>query len=388
VTRARTLSVKGLMWGALLAFGCGKTTALGKVRPGEDGGGAVSGEGGGSPAGGASGDAGASGEGASGGATGEAGTTGGAGEGDASGGAASDGSASGGANGAGTAGTASAGAAGRGRGDAASTDAGPVCRPPKPTPIANPTPADLERARLIHDYCVALARDDCWNTSSGTKIWEQVQGCSLEERIVACEQDVLYGYVTLVAQWAPTCDDEWQAAIRCSAAAEHTECSGAGWLRSAPACHTEAQTLSNCIGSDGTGPLVTGSRTTCSYGIGRFAQCTVSCLDTGNHFNMNCDGPAGLPLNCNCTANFRDVSVRNWDNNVFYASNCQEAAQAAADGVWCTNRLDCCIERVSNGTKVCACGSDNGLCEARARETSVVDGPGTIVPICPQYVRP
>ncbi len=36
-----------------------------------------------------------------------------------------------------------------------------------------------------------------------------------------------------------------------------------------------------------------------------------------------------------------------------------------ADGEWCTNHLDCCLEYVKDGVKRCDCGAEAGCEEAR-----------------------
>jgi hypothetical protein len=352
VTSIRYSVATGLLVGTLLATGCGKVTRLGQVRPEPDGGGAMGGEGGAAASGGASGTAGESGTAGDSGASGNSGAVGT--------------SATGGASGSGVAGS-------------STSDAGPNCHLPKPTPISNPSAEDLERARLIHEFCATLARVNCFNLGMSSQIYAQAAGCSAEERTTACEQDVLYEYVKEIV---PACDDEWQTAIKCLAAATHVSCQGAG-LRDLPTrvCGTEKAALAECIGSNPPLSKATGSRTTCYYGTGTHAPCEVYCSG-GNYFTMDCGGPPGLPLACNCIANGADTDFRNWDDGTFYASDCQDAAQSAADGVWCTNRLDCCIEWLEGG---CTCGSNNlggfrGSCEEYAANNE-----GRRVEICPRY---
>jgi hypothetical protein len=359
MTSFRAFTLSGLLLCALLEFACGKTTPLGRVRPDQDGSGGTTGA---SSPGGAAGNSGASGDGGASGGSAAGGTSSGAGT----------------AGAAGIAGTASGGASGAGTAGTSAIDAGLSCHLPKPAPIPNPTPEDLERAGLIHDYCAALARDNCWDRGGSSQIGSQTQGCSVEERITACEQDILYEFRRDIL---PACDGAWQAAIKCMAAATHIPCQGAG-LGDWPtrSCSAEKTALSECTGKSHPTQTVSGLRTTCSYGAGRHTPCAVSCQSDSDYFTMDCSGPAGLPLVCFCAANFR-TNLPRWDPTELYASDCREAAQVAADGAWCTNSLDCCIEWEGFGIKACACGSDDGRCEARAQERQ-----GIIVPICPQHV--
>jgi len=104
-----------------------------------------------------------------------------------------------------------------------------------------------------------------------------------------------------------------------------------------------------------------------------------TCVVGPNHFRIQCGGPAGLPLRCNCTVNSQSVGDLDWDVGTFYASACRDAATRIANGEWCTNRLDCCLKYVENGEEKCRCGSERG-CDDLARYNGA-----TYVDTCPQY---
>jgi hypothetical protein len=301
-----------LLAGLLLGFGCGQTTSLGNVRPGPDGAGATESDGGELGASGASG------------AGGEA-----------------DGS--------------------------TMDDAAPVCHLPEPSPVTDPTPQELHRTRLVRDFCTTLGRDGCLNAPGGWGFIGQAgNGCSIERRITACESEELFQYSRLVI---PACDDEWQAALQCAAGANYAvpdPCVSAsvfaGWQTSG-ICQKEKAALGACLGYDGSSSTVAGSRTICHYGGGAISACEVRCRVGRDAFASECSGRAGLPVRCECWANGHSMTFLRWGGpNWLYTSDCREAARYMADGAWCTDSLDCCLEHVMEGEQQCDCASLN-VCE-------------------------
>jgi len=297
--------------GALIAAGCGgETASLGSIRPGHDGGnGAVPGND------------------AAMGASGASGATGGV-------------------------------------GGSTANDAAPVCLLPEQRPVSNPTPQELERARLIHDFCAKLGQDGCLDVAGGSSfVGEDNAACSIERRIAACEWDQRSQYSRLVI---PACDDEWQAAIRCATGADyldHARCSAASVFvvsQTSETCQNEKAALGTCLGHDSTRSIVAGSRTVCSYGRGATgAACEVNCQVGADAFESRCDGPSGVPVRCDCWANGHSLVNQSGIlvDNLFYASDCREAARYMADATFCTNLLDCCTEFLSDGRTFCECGS-------------------------------
>jgi hypothetical protein len=375
MTSFRGSLVTGLFIGTLVAAGCGKTTRLGQVRPDTDGGGATNGEGGATASGGASGDTGASGGSATSGASGDAGASGASGVAGTSG-VAGESGASGfaGTSGASAAGGASAG----GTAGSTATDAGAGCHLLTPVPIPNPSPADLERASLIHDYCVVLVRDDCLDHIPGSSfIHEQARGCSTEGRITACEQDRLYEFVQSIT---PACDEPWRATIRCLAAQTfESGCGSASVFVVGTPCNAEQTALFKCVTDTTTWRTISGSRMSCDYGKGFFSDCAVNCAQGTNWFAGDCDAPAGLPLRCGCWVNNYAGGNLSGDDKGLYASDCHDAATRMANGEWCTDRLDCCLKYVEAGKERCLCGSSQGCAELAAGLG------GTVVELCPQY---
>jgi hypothetical protein len=294
MTSIRASLLTGVLAGTLLAFGCGKTTRLGQVRPDVDGGGATAGEGG---------------------------TT-----------------ASGGASGGGGSGT-------------TALDAGPQCYLPEPPPISNPTPQDMERENLIHDYCITLEREGCFERLTG--IVGQTRGCSLEGRIRGCELHFLHEYAR---QTSAACADEWHALMKCVAdEALVTPCFNSGPLG---VCEREHGTLTDCTLSNPPWHTVAGSRGTCTYGD-RSRQCNIFCNVGPNSFWADCDGPPGSLLQCSCRVNHHRVGTfgtHDLSAPYFYATDCDDAASLVANGAWCTNQLDCCLEWDASGERRCGCG--------------------------------
>jgi hypothetical protein len=303
--------------GGSIAAGCGgESASLGNVRPGPDGGnGAGSGNDGATGASGTSGTSGAS-------------------------------SATGGVEGSTT------------------NDAAPSCLLPEPPSVSNPTPQELERALLVHDFCMKLGQDGCLNVAGGSSfVGEDSAACSIERRIAACEWDQRSQYSQLVI---PACDDEWQAAIRCATGADypdHARCSVASVFvasQSSETCRSEKAALGTCLGHDSTRSIVAGNRTVCSYGTGATgAACQVSCQVGRDAFESRCDGPSGVPVRCDCWANGHSLLNQSGIlvDNSFYASDCREAARYMADATFCTNLLDCCTEYLSDSRPFCHCGS-------------------------------
>ncbi len=152
-------------------------------------------------------------------------------------------------------------------------------------------------------------------------------------------------------------------------------------------CQAEKEALSTCTGENSTWQTVTGSYAECSYGPGTIRDCFVECEVGTELVWLQCDGTEGLPMRCWCSVegdrNFRS-------SGVIYADDCAEAALEAAEGE-CTNRLECCIEYVSesDGEERCTYGSDPppgtgySSCENAAEDLG-----GRIVPICPLYTQP
>ena len=333
MTRFRISRLTGLLAGMLLALACGNVKSTGQVNPGENGGGATSGNGG------ANGDGGTSSPGGASGASGSSGESG-------AGGAASGGTS--------------------GFGGTTAIDAGANCRVPQAPPVSDPTPEQMQRAALIHDYCVTLQRDNCIGLVGGQSfISDQARGCSTEGKIAACELDRLYEYAQNIE---PACDGTWQAAIRCMAAQTFTResCQGAGLFTTPPAaCGAEQSALLECTSKNNTWKPVHGAKTRCDYSAsGTLGGCEIACTLGNYNFLSLCGGPAGLPLQCSCLVNGQELGIFDWQPTVFYASNCAEAAQRFADGEWCTNRLDCCIKWTEGGQELCECGSETGCAQA------------------------
>jgi hypothetical protein len=246
----------------------------------------------------------------------------------------------------------------------------------------------VQRTALIHDYCVTLQRDNCLGLIGGQSfVFEQARGCSAEGKLAACELDRLYEYAQNIE---PACDGLWQDAIRCMAAQTFTveSCQGAGLLSMPPAaCVAEQSALRECRSMNNTWKVVHGAKARCDYSVsGTFGGCEIACTLGGYNFSSLCGGPAGTPLQCTCLVNGQELGIFDWVPTVFYASNCAEAAQRFADGEWCTNRMDCCLEWTVGGEKQCECGSERGCAAAAERHAQGADdGVVTRVEKCPQY---
>jgi hypothetical protein len=275
--------------------------------------------------------------------------------------------ASGGASGAsGTSGSAGLGTGGSG---ASAADAGPRCHLPEVPAPPDPTPQELERARLMRDYCITLIRQGCLDRMGASSfISRQTIGCSSEERIVGCQQDRLYDYLGRVA---PACDYEWQAAIQCLTATDFDDkelCAGAD-LYGGPvhrhACSDEKRTLETCIAQNSDLTTISGTRATCSVGIDGAGTCGASCLVGTDTFMSSCGSPPGSPVRCSCEVNGHVLGGGAWSDRSFHEESCEDTGQRMADGEWCTNHLDCCLEYEQDGTKRCDCGTVEGCEEAR-----------------------
>jgi hypothetical protein len=394
----RSVRYAGVSWALAAGLGlagflaaCGRTSPLSEASefdPGAPGGSVGVG---GSLAGGAAGRASGGGAGRSGGAGfgGAAGNaSGGAFGSDGASGVGGDGV--GGASGsdgvggvAGVAGTGVSGGAG-----SPGNDAGPRhCQFTNPPPI-NPTPAELERGQLIEQLCAAFARYGCLDHLAGVSpISGQARTCSQRERLIACEQDLLTSYLAAIA---PSCHDEWLAAIRCNVGADYSrdncqaplDPSVVGQEPRPARCAAQRDTLWTCVQQNSNGAWVTGARTTCSYNRQAPDVCFVSCQIGQNYFTVEASAPPGLPLGARCKVNGTYAA----NQGVFYANGCRELAEWMADGE-CVDTLDCCYTvNVQGVSEKCQCYPADMLtapsCAAQAMSSN-----GEVVPICPQYER-
>jgi hypothetical protein len=235
----------------------------------------------------------------------------------------------------------------------------------------NPTPEELERDRLIHDYCANVIRQDCLDRQGSRGVSDQTRGCSTEQRIIGCQQDVLFDHLQ---RPGPECDDAWRAMVRCKAQATFDpDCNGAslGAGEIPPkVCPQEVLHLFACGRTNPTPPTeVKGTRTTCTIytsghpGIGA-GQCLVGCdVDPKSLGSSRCS--ISEPRRCDCVVNQHVLGGGAWSDQAFYEGTCEQTAQAMADGEWCTNHLDCCLEYVKDGVKRCDCGAEAGCEEAR-----------------------
>jgi hypothetical protein len=273
----------------------------------------------------------------------------------------------------------SGGSGGVATGDAGLVDAPPLpCNLPEPVPNPNPTPEELERAQLIHDYCVRAADDGCLPLGGTSFISQQTTGCPIEQQIIACEEDRALEHARIL----PACDDEWQAQFRCYIAAGF-EC-GPGPGSSNP-CQAEGEALNACIDANDPWQSVTGSRATCDYGPGNLSPCEVNCPVGPNYFQLLCGGPDGLPVHCVCLVNGN--AIGNFDTQIvtpLYASDCRDAATQAANGE-CIKLLDCCFEYFDGTKDACLCGSDPARLGMPSCEAAAEFAGGKVVDICPQY---
>lgn len=221
-------------------------------------------------------------------------------------------------------------------GGMSANDAGARCDLPEPPSSSTPTQQDTERAALVHEYCLTLARDGCLDVLAHSFIIAQTTGCSIEGRTRACELDRLYERAVYVA---PACEDEWQAAVRCATHQTYDpvlNCPeaqvfifGGGAI-----CEAEKNALLACTSEEDLWQEVSGARATCSFGTGVLGECSIGCTVAGDQFHANCGGPAGLPLRCFCSPSGEPGGGDVF--GTFYASDCQDAAQRLAEGEWCT----------------------------------------------------
>ena len=247
-------------------------------------------------------------------------------------------------------------------------DAGPLRFPSRPDSESDHE--QMQRATMIHDTVSCRARqcldslEDRLTTSSGAGV--------RRSKIAACEMDSL-----TKRQARGACDDEWQQPLM-RAGQTLNACQG-------PACSEHDGNLRRrknaCTNArEQTWKPVHGAKARCDYSVsGTLGGCEVACTLGNYNFSSLCGGPAGLPLQCSCLVNGQELGIFDWQPTIFYASNCAEAAQRFADGEWCINRLDCCLEWIEGSEKRCECGSDTG-CARIAQERGA-----TRVDKCPQY---
>jgi hypothetical protein len=289
------------------------------------------------------------------------------------------------------------GAGATGGGGSSGGDAGQqTCNIPKLPADPNPTPEKQQRAALIHAFCAALQQHSCLDTFADfAGVSKQARYCTVDDRILACEQDTLYDYVRSVT---PECDDEWQTAINCAISADYTasKCKQPlsitqNWHGDPPGpCDADKDALEKCM--QGTNPYasVTGSRATCQYGPSNRdpRSCLVQCQVGKNWYHAECSGPPGLPLACDC--NLNGVSLPDdgdFMSGYLFAGDCRQAAQFMADG-HCVARTDCCFtffDRETPPAEHCVCTADPTNLFGPSCEAAAQTGGGRVVELCPKY---
>ncbi|MCA9595694.1 MAG: hypothetical protein KC776_20405 [Myxococcales bacterium] len=283
------------------------------------------------------------------------------------------------------------GAAGTGglpaAGGVAGAGAGGGCNVASPQPIENPTPEQIARAQLIHDFCASVVQQCPALQDGGPTPWVHASGvCTAAELVVGCEEDMLENYLGLYA----SCDAEWKSAVACGTTATYdtlSECQSVnpGSLSSSPdePCKSEKLALKACANGNDPWTSVTGSQATCSYGPGVVSPCEISCPVGANTFSLSCTAKPGLPMQCGCAVN--GSPIQDWFPSAnIYAADCADAASLAANGV-CTNRLNCCFEYNDGQKDVCTCGSDPSLLGYPSCQAAADFAGGKVVDICPKY---
>lgn len=284
--------------------------------------------------------------------------------------------------GAGFGGGAGAGSSGSGGSSAATS----TCDVVPAVPIANPTPEQVERTKLIHDFCTNVVKQ-CGDASPR---WHAGGICSPAELVLGCEQDLLQEYLVLGA----ACDAEWKKWVICGTNATYDtlpECSavGIGQFNGGEViqCHAEKLAFGDCVHTKGPWKEVTGTYTTCSYNTLISGPCELFCTVGKNDFGISCSANPGLPLECSCMVNgevIQEFDGLGWYGNS-YATDCADAAKRAADGR-CTSRLACCFQYTNGGKDVCLCGSDPKLLGQPTCQALAEFAGGKVVDICPQYL--
>lgn len=255
------------------------------------------------------------------------------------------------------------------------------------------TAAEKQNAQLIHDFCVNLQKSGCLPLSASLSYISSGLGpeCGSDALVHACEWDV----ANEKARFKAGCDAEWQKVMTCAAAASYTveQCAAADIATGSAApvpCPSERLAWANCA-TKGIVSAATGSRTTCTYGAGTVTPCSVNCTSQTPVFQLECGGPAGVPLRCECSVNGHLVGDFQFDDRVtvkpIYANDCADAAQLAANGGACTNSLDCCVKYADadSGGDACICGSDPSLLGSASCADLARSMNGQVVALCPQY---
>ncbi len=257
------------------------------------------------------------------------------------------------------------------------------------------TPAEKQTATLIHDFCVNLQKNDCLPLAAGASYVSSGlrPECGSEALVHACEWDV----ANEKAHFKAGCDDEFQKAMTCAAAATYTrdQCSAADLATSSAGpvpCPSEKEAWVTCA-TAGLVSTATGSRTACTYGAGVVSPCSVNCTSQTPIFELECGGPAGVPLRCECSVNGHPFGDFQFGDRAMvreiYANDCADAARLAANGGACTNSVDCCVKYADadSGTEECICGADPSQLGAATCAELARSMNGQVVALCPQYTR-
>ena len=249
------------------------------------------------------------------------------------------------------------------------------------TAVANPSnPTASAYWSAARAYCEALSKQGCL-----TEVLDVAQACTMDARVEACVQQVLWTHSTQVSS---PCEDAWNEDIACGAASSFVApiCEGVHLIGypygSASTCSRENDALVACLDKNSAMVTVNGTYASCTYAADSDSGCSIRCQFGTNYAALTCSGGSGVPKQCGCAINGH-VLVEGDDPPTF-VNDCAEAARQAADGL-CTSRIDCCIKYVDSGKDVCACVDPKRRgyesCQAMATFAQ-----GTIVDICPQLL--
>ena len=143
--------------------------------------------------------------------------------------------------------------------------------PPWPN-LRNPTASAYWSAARA--YCEALSKQGCL-----TEVLDVAQACTMDARVEACVQQVLWTHSTQVSS---PCEDAWNEDIACGAASSFVApiCEGVHLIGypygSASTCSRENDALVACLDKNSAMVTVNGTYASCTYAADSDSWCSIT----------------------------------------------------------------------------------------------------------------
>jgi hypothetical protein len=242
-------------------------------------------------------------------------------------------------------------------------------RPDTTDPYYEDPEVKERRTTLIGQYCSLIEQYPCllWDSFFASNNISRSE--PVEQQVRKCEMALEIEYHSIGG--TSSCGDLWLAGMQCQVQQDYAcPCSLQGCY--APSmtgsiidlCDNEMDAFMTChFELSEEFAQFTGKRASCEMymQLEDPGDCDIRCfIDSGEpvtSYGAECDGRPSGPVECSCTAMGNKLSDIRGNYSVI-GSDCNEAAQALADGK-CIEIMDCCFTWVADtGEQQCGCTSN------------------------------